>query len=109
MGWRVPRSGAGDLSPWQSFTFDNATASQPYPGSVAGYFWSAPPSTVWYPAAGYRNLNGTIGQPGGDGDYRTSTASEDGGSYDFTFVRDNLIQPVTHSRGYAFSVRCIRE
>lgn len=111
-GWRVPRSGAGNLSPWNAFTADNG----PWEGiqGTAGRKWSTATvygGSAWYAAAGWRRPEiGTIISVGKDGAYWTATYT---GAQAFLLFFMNIIADpwnigsTYRARGYP--VRCVRE
>ena len=123
-GWRVPRSGAQELSPWSFFCVEQAAAGTPNAtapdfeeGAAAGFHFFSDPAhsaTCWYPATGSRfGSTSEIVEAGRYGYWRSSTISPTKTAYFLTIVPttvfpfDDAIS--TASRASALTVRCVRE
>ena len=76
--------------------------------NFSGDFGSA--STIWYPASGYRDVNGwALGGVGNYGNYWSVTPD---GYYAYKLYFDsggNVRPPHNSIRAYGFSVRCLQE
>ena len=109
-GWRVPQSGTEERSLWRSFTLDNATRNDPYPGNEAGFYWKSPQcngGAAWYPPTGWRGQL-AINSTGASAHYLSATAANSIG-YALYFNQTQILPFYTISRNAGHSVRCIRE
>ena len=110
VGWRVPRGGERELSPWRYFEngsgqYDNGR----WDADTYGANWNTSvvcgASSAWYPACGWRHFIS-----GDQGNVQTEFAvwSSSGGG--FMRGRSNLTNANYYSgRAHSFPVRCIRE
>lgn len=112
-GWRVPKGGEGNLSPWSTFTVANG----PWNGSgvhpAGGHTWNSTVSfttAAWYPALGYREGgSGVTREVGGNGYYWLSSTVSNIYGFSFCFSYAWLYPSHADSRVYGFTVRCLRE
>ena len=108
----MPKSGAGDLSPWSALTLDNNTWNGSGISPAGGRTWTAPyisGGNAWYPAPGYR-LPGTAGlKVTGDSYFIWYSGTSGTEAMDSGFYSDRLYPAADDPRAYGFSVRCIRE
>lgn len=114
-GWRVPKSGTGELSPWNSFTVDNG----PLQGNktTAGRLFdnsAVQSGSTWYPTSGYREASRYYYPDGrlfGVTAYchtrSASIVTED--IYIFHYNFGSVYPSHTYSRASGLSVRCVRE
>ncbi|MCC8062811.1 MAG: hypothetical protein LIO68_06180, partial [Rikenellaceae bacterium] len=111
-GWRVSRSGTGNLSPWSAFTLDNNVWNGDGIGSSGGRTWTSPyisGGDAWYPANGYR-LPGTAGlKVVGDSYFVWYSGTQGTEGLDSGFYFNRLYPSADDPRAYGFSVRCVRE
>ena len=96
-GWRVPK-----VAVWNGLT----NANFPWDGAVLGNTNSN--YGVFFPAAGHRQANGNITDVGGNGYYWSASVVGER-AQDLYFGRTNPVSPGSNMRGYAYSVRCVKE
>lgn len=122
-GWRVPRSGEGERSPWSHFITDrdaydfgtpNATETSHDTLPDSGYhfyLYGTSGSTVWYGSGGFRlRTDEGIGSVGTHGYYWTTTYDPDKEQYFCFGHHTQKAFPFYRVAGvFGFSVRCIRE
>ncbi len=110
-GWRVPRCGDGELSPWSAFTPEHG----PYNGIKAlfGRLWDGSAvfgGTVWYPACGVRtpDSQGSVYYFGTG--YYISTSTQGMRPARLRFDK-STVTPANYSgaRCDGHSVRCVQE
>lgn len=114
VGWQVPRSGTGDLNPWQALTKDNSLWNNGSEAPAAGYHWPTAAAGVntWYPQPGWRTGRSAAGMSGigSEGSTHSSTAVPDSYAYRFCYTQLNITNlNYGAPRTQAISVRCIRE
>ena len=117
-GWRVPRGGKGELSPWQHFSSTKANNGQP---NISGdfvngcnfYRYPQNESTCWYPALGRFNGNTAIREQIGKVGYYWTSSDVTGtiSSYHLYFTAFTIYPSNDdyHSHAFGLSVRCVRE
>ncbi len=110
-GWRVPKSGLAQLSPW--YGLNNTGLSFNY-----GYNWT---TIGWYPATGYRYYKtGDLTDIGVKGAYWSSTAGNVGGNkvatFLFYFTSIGVFPEYNYYKGEfeafpacGFPIRCVKE
>ena len=104
-GYRVPTKAEQD-----ALVAAGSTWTSNYNGTgVAGRIFGSGSNTVFFPAAGYRDLSdGTLNDAGAYGDYWSSTENGSFSAYFLDFYSSNA--SVYYSfRTYGFSVRCVSE
>lgn len=118
-GWRVPKGGADELSPWFNFSLPGTVTPNANPvtftaGPSGGHNfhrYGTSGTTTWYPASGWRSPNsGLMLNPGTDGAYWTATYT--GFQSYLLFFTPTVTDPdnigyTYRARGYP--VRCVRE
>lgn len=123
-GWRVPKGGEGERSPWLFFCVEKKGAGTP--NAVTDVYEEGPEggfhfycdnslvSTAWYPASGSRyGTNTEILHPGAYGHSRSATMAPSATGYFLTLVPmtifpfDNAVS--TSSNASGLPVRCVRE
>ena len=109
-GWRVPDGGSSGI--WA--TAAGTTSAIKITGSSSSYglnfsnTFGSGSSTIWYPATGFYNANGTLQSSGYYGDYWSVTTSGTTNAYylDFGTGGDVNLSTGTHARTWGQTVRC---
>lgn len=107
-GWRMPKSGAGSLSPWSAFSLSNGPLeSSPAMGGRCFNQSVVTGGTAWYPGAG--NRSNSTGLP----DYLDGTSGFIWASVSTAYLYFSLYDVFPsygdNRRAWAFPVRCLRE
>ncbi|MDE5944071.1 MAG: fibrobacter succinogenes major paralogous domain-containing protein [Rikenella sp.] len=109
-GWRVPRSGSDEESPWYTLTEEN-TAWNPSEGFRGGRYLPAFPigSRAWLPAAGLRYyLHTRLDVVNAVGACWPSTRIDDQ-VFNFYFTQTSIELVTPNYFPNAYPVRCVRE
>ena len=64
--------------------------------------------SVEFPAVGYRNSSGSLGNPGGEGEYWSSVAYDSNNAYHLYFGSSGLGVSYYGNKRLGYSVRCVR-
>ena len=103
-GWRVPDG--GDNGIWSKAGFGTTT----YDSTNEGISFSiSSPSTTWYPASGYRSLDGGGLNVVGSLGYYWSASPYSNSAYYLFFYYNGEVFPSSSNRANGFSVRCLQE
>lgn len=109
VGWRVPngmKASASWYSPWNYNSMagyvSTSRASGNYMNQTVG-------STMLWAAAGHRSTNGHIYYAGIYGYYWFATASSATGGYCGYFDTTQALRDYTYTKGYGFSIRCVKD
>ena len=105
VGWRVPDGGSDGI--WSKSGFSNTT----YDDANKGISFSiSSPSTTWYPASGFRNLDGGALSNVVHYGYYWSVTPSNYIAYYLRFGNDGYVYPSRRDyRAYGFGVRCVQE
>ncbi|WP_298064858.1 hypothetical protein [uncultured Rikenella sp.] len=114
-GWRVPKNGPDNLSPWSAFTVENSTWNGEATNPSGGRFYDRSvvygPTGAWYPANGVRYANTSYLNECEINGYAWSATYVGELTYRF-FCRASTVEPARTAygwRAHSFSVRCVRE
>ena len=103
-GWRVPDGGSNGI--WSKAGFGTTT----YDSTNEGISFSiSSPSTTWYPASGYRSLDGGGLNVVGSLGYYWSASPYSNSAYYLFFYYNGEVFPSSSNRANGFSVRCLQE
>ena len=107
-GWRVPDGGSNGI--WSKAGFDDTT----YDSTNEGISFSiSSPSTTWYPASGYRDIDdGSLNGVGYYGYYWSASPSSNNSfsAYSLYFNGSGYVSPADgYGRARGYSVRCLQE
>jgi uncharacterized protein (TIGR02145 family) len=117
-GWRIPSS-----SDWGSIYREGGSYGSPAQATANKWAWKSgttatgqgsliqpdgKTTTLFLPAAGYRNASGPIGWVGTRGAYWASSAAP-GGGYHLNNGIDIVSPEQTYNRAGGISVRCVAE
>lgn len=109
-GWRVPKSGEGDLNPWNYFTAENSRWNS---SALPGRFWNESAvygGTAWYCAYGLRTLSTQGGINFTGVGYYWSTTAPGPTPSRLRFDQRNVVADnYTGARAEGDPVRCVRE
>ncbi|MDE6499903.1 MAG: fibrobacter succinogenes major paralogous domain-containing protein [Rikenella sp.] len=109
-GWRVPRSGEDDQSPWRDFTLTNGSWIP-----SGGIQWSTPQihsGQAWYACTGIRSAStGTMMITTIEAYYWTSSPffEKAGTSSHLGFSKTFINVNKSGGRNYSLPIRCVRE
>lgn len=109
VGWRVPKNGEGELSPWTAFTHTNGPWQDFGIGATGGRQWTFSGISIWYPGCGLRHAHS--GKVNNYGRYQWLWSASTIGDESYRFRYDQTsVQPYAFSvRGDGSPVRCVRE
>lgn len=104
-GWRVPDGGSSGV--WNTAGFDDTS----YDSSNEGINFSiSSPSTIWYPASGYRYHDDGILRNVGEGGYYWSVTTDGYCACSLYFYYNGDVYPTYGNlRAHGFSVRCMKD